>query len=657
MRTVTLLAVLSSLGFAQSDRTACSMALGVENEYRSLPSMSDLSRSWEERYAPRRALARKYPADWPLQFALQTPIQQHSDMRREWDLAIEHYRAIPDRLLGELLEARLLSPVQRKTSRGVLDRILRQAKDSPWTHLAMLEWAANPRNGDRTVAEREFEAFRQMCPGDQYVFRYIETVRDPAKLRHHVESLRSAIEADKRRGLEDEDLERLRTAWTLEQVTYSRDHLDEFLQVVGSDVSFLRDHPMWGSETWIFMYSLGSEGILKDDEVIRSFPDEILAHAPKSHAAYLDRQERWRKENPRPANPVEEHRLSDAQQAYDARYMAFSLALLRDFWGQPFAGFDAANLLLVEKVSVDMVIELADFAISNAERFPDQGTSTPALQFQIAEAYVARKIRLDQVPGLIERGIQQSEDQTKYYRDGEALEKSGRTGEDSTSETKGRAREILIQHAIVTGQLERARAMLNDFRRELDLSKSLEPTSRLARQWRNDQITYEMLARRAGIDIPINLELLKPPQAEPERFPVAPFEAKDLSGKTWSLADLQGKVTYVGIWRSGCEACGATLQGVQQLYERWKDRTDRAVLSISVDANIAIAEALMKDNEYSFPMIYGAEIAAKFLPNGGWPTAWLIDPKSRRLQKRLPFPSDESIPKIEEIADKMEVTQ
>jgi hypothetical protein len=200
--------------------------------------------------------------------------------------------------------------------------------------------------------------------------------------------------------------------------------------------------------------------------------------------------------------------------------------------------------------------------------------------------------------------------------------------------------------------------MLNDFRRELDLAKSLETTSGLARQWRNDQITYEMLARRAGIDIPINLELLNTPQAEPERFPVAQFEAKDLSGKTWSLADLQGKVTYVGIWRSGCRgACGAALQGVQQLYERWKGRTDRAVLTISADENVAIAEALMKDNEYSFPMIYGAEIAVNFLPNGGWPTAWLIDPKGRRLQRRLPYPSDETIPKIEEIADRIELSQ
>src|SRR5438067_9140437 len=49
-----------------------------------LPSMSDLTLSWEERYAPRRDLAKKYSADWPLQFMLQRPILQGVDMRREF---------------------------------------------------------------------------------------------------------------------------------------------------------------------------------------------------------------------------------------------------------------------------------------------------------------------------------------------------------------------------------------------------------------------------------------------------------------------------------------------------------------------------------------------------------------------------------------------
>ena len=79
---------------------------------------------------------------------LQTPILLHAEMGPEWDLAIEHYRSLPDRTLGELLEARLLSSVQRKKSRAALDRILGQVKDSPSAHLAMLSRAAYARNGE-----------------------------------------------------------------------------------------------------------------------------------------------------------------------------------------------------------------------------------------------------------------------------------------------------------------------------------------------------------------------------------------------------------------------------------------------------------------------------------------------------------------------------
>jgi hypothetical protein len=166
-----------------------------------------------------------------------------------------------------------------------------------------------------------------------------------------------------------------------------------------------------------------------------------------------------------------------------------------------------------------------------------------------------------------------------------------------------------------------------------------------------------MLARKAGIDVPLDVELLTARPAEQERFPVAQFEAKDRSGKTWSLADLGGRVTYVSVWRTSCGSCGGALAGVQQLYERWKGRIDRAVLTISVDANAAIAESFMKENGYTFPMIYGMEIAEKFFPGGGWPHEWLIDPEGRRVRQRPLRASDRTILTIEEMADKIAVVQ
>ena len=176
---------------------------------------------------------------------------------------------------------------------------------------------------------------------------------------------------------------------------------------------------------------------------------------------------------------------------------------------------------------------------------------------------------------MIEKGLEQLDNQEKYDRDSDAYERV--PGRDDTSEIKKRVRGILIEHAIVTGQMARARELLNDFRRELDQSKPLQAGGRLAEQWRREQMMYGMLARRTGIDVPLDTELLRPsPQVE--EYPVAHFEAKDFSGKTWSLADLRGKVTYIIVWRIGCGGpCQGALQGVQQLYERWKSRGDRAV--------------------------------------------------------------------------------
>lgn len=97
--------------------------------------------------------------------------------------------------------------------------------------------------------------------------------------------------------------------------------------------------------------------------------------------------------------------------------------------------------------------------------------------------------------------------------------------------------------------------------------------------------------------------------------------------------------------------------GVQKLYDSWKNRIDRGVLTISEDENPAIAESVMKENGYSFPVICSADLADKFVPGGGYPEEVLIDPQGRRIQRHPPRAADETIGKIDEIADKIGVIQ
>ena len=655
MRTLALLTVLSSSVLAQSSRTACSLAPNIETEYLALPSMSDLTLSWEERYAPRRDLAKKYSADWPLQFMLQRPILQGVDMRREFDLALPYYRSLQDRLLGELLEARLLSPVYRKKSRAAFDHVLAQAGDSPWSHLVALEWAANRPNGDPALAAQEFEEFRQRCPGSLLAFRYLGSVRDPQKLRGHVVALRKALETAKKRGLDASEVELFRTVWTWELTAYGPNRVEEFRRVARADVEFLREHLNYDSWPWIFMVSFGYKQILGDDAAVKAIEDETLLRAPNGEASWWIAQDRWREKNPPPQRSTPEPNQpippSDvaADEAYGARHTAFMLPLIERFWGKPYAAFEAVNLLNAQSLPAGAFERLADLVLSNAERFPDQGSSIPPVQMQVAEAYVDHKIRLDRVPALVHQGVEDVENEEKHRRDSDAFDKMPRPPNGNISFTQRRAREILIRHAIVTQQKERALALLSDFRPEIEQSKLADTTGRAGNSWRNDQMVYSMLARQAGLDVSIaDLSISNPEQ--PDRYPVAEFEAKDLSGKTWSLADLQGKVTFVLFWRTGC-ACNNVLDGIQKLHERWKDRVDRAVLTISQDEGPAIAESFMKENGYSFPVICSVGVSEKFVPGGGYPRVFLVDSQGRRLQRRPT--GDQTIDSIEEMADQL----
>jgi hypothetical protein len=380
MRAIALLSVLCSSVCAQSNPTACSLSPAIEKEYLALPSMSDLSLSWEERYSPRRDLAKKYPTDWPLQFMLQQPIVQF-EMAREWDLALSYYRSLPDHLLGETLEARLLSSLQRKKSREMLDNMLSQAQDSPWTHLVALEWAGKPRRGDPELAAQEFEELRTRCPGNLLAFQYLWAVRDPQRLRGHVAALRSMIEAKKSTGLDESEVELFRTAWNWERVTYGENRLDAFRRAVRSDVEFLREHPNYDSWQWVLIVWYGYEEILKDNAAVKTMDDEVLRHAPNGQAAWWIKKWRWEEQNPppkqSPPQPNQPIFVSEAGKAYGKSYREFMLSLIEQFWGKPYAAFEADHIMRARDLPDGAFEHLADLVLSNAERFPDQSASTP----------------------------------------------------------------------------------------------------------------------------------------------------------------------------------------------------------------------------------------------------------------------------------------
>ncbi len=649
MHLVLLLAAAAVLAPAQSTRTQCSLSAPAEKAVAALPSLNDLSLSWEERIAPRRALAERHPDNWPLQFLVQDAIRRHFHIGREWDRALAFYRRLPDRVLGELLEARLIGSFHRKRSRDILDRLLQTAPNSPWVRLTAAEWAANPIGRDPAFGATHLEEFRRLCPDNPRAFLLLDLVRDAEKLSRHVQDLRSLLQSKKRGTIAEADLLLFRAAWPWEKAAAAASGEAEFQRTVRSDLAAIRALKLYHSADWYTVLRLGYEQMLKNPALLEPLREEIVRNAPKGQLAWWIDEERNRSQPPQGA-PREEYE----------RWRAAEEAALRDrlqrFDGQPFTRFSIHRILYDPngKIENAEVERLADLALRLQERYPDQGSSWPPVQMLIAEVYAKRKVRLDRVPALVQQGLEEVEYQEKHRRDSDAIpNRPGGGLMDTIAMTHSRAREVRLRHALATGETEKANAMLADFRRTLEQSKPANDAAQSAAMWRRDHSTYLELAKLAGLTPSPVAELLPSNPEHGERFPVAGFEAKDLSGRTWRLADLKGKVAYVNVWTTWCSPCRAEMPGLQQLHERWKDRTDRVVLTISADLHEALAREFIRDYKYTFPVLHGAAIAEKFFPPIAFPQNWLIDPQGRRLDMHAPRAYDTTLTQIEQLADKL----
>ncbi len=108
------------------------------------------------------------------------------------------------------------------------------------------------------------------------------------------------------------------------------------------------------------------------------------------------------------------------------------------------------------------------------------------------------------------------------------------------------------------------------------------------------------------------------------------FSAADLNNHAWTLASLKGKATLVVFWATWCGPCRGEHPGIQELYDRTKDRKDIQVLTISVDDGIAEIRQYMEEKKYTFPVIHSAELADKLFPWAGLPTSFLVNPRGER---------------------------
>jgi hypothetical protein len=129
------------------------------------------------------------------------------------------------------------------------------------------------------------------------------------------------------------------------------------------------------------------------------------------------------------------------------------------------------------------------------------------------------------------------------------------------------------------------------------------------------------------------------------------FEARDLSGKTWRLADLKGKATLVDVWAAvGSNSVARELPALQIFYERIKGRKDVQMLTLSIDENPYQAERLLAEGKYTFPVIISRTLGERLFPVRPIAMAWIVDAQGRRSTSFRFVKPDLILPELEKAA-------
>jgi thiol-disulfide isomerase/thioredoxin len=108
----------------------------------------------------------------------------------------------------------------------------------------------------------------------------------------------------------------------------------------------------------------------------------------------------------------------------------------------------------------------------------------------------------------------------------------------------------------------------------------------------------------------------------------------DLTGKTWTIADLKGKITLVNVWATWCAPCVAELPYVQVLFDKIKNRAEIQLITLDIDDNPGLVDLFVKKEKFTFPVIIAEGYFAQIQPPLSIPRTWIIDRAgTARLEK------------------------
>ncbi|MDX2152845.1 MAG: redoxin domain-containing protein [Bryobacteraceae bacterium] len=604
------------------------------------------------RHQQYKAALERHPHDYHL---LRILLMSTPDLTGDLELAKSLRAQNPDQPVYRLIHAQALQGRDTPQAIQILEAIAAEHPSLSRAHLLLADIYRYGKLKNDERARRAITAFIAACPAplDAAPLRTIGSLASPDQA--------AAVAAATRKRIVEQPVSLMagvyEALWPLEFKGVPPPEHAAIRTRIAADLARLEKAPERETLRWLNLLKGGYESAGQPDAAKRTL-DELLAKHPQSDVVRSDVMDRWRKQNPFPtAEPgkVEAWRRAAVKQYAEWHSRWPDDSSLYHGWFSTYAELPDASPRQVA-VMGDKLIELYRANPSWYGYLP--------VEWIVAEAFVKKQVHLEKVVALLDEGAarQAKRDQEDLESDRMPDDFRKSVSESIESRRLDRAR-ILLAYYAATRQTEPAKAI------EAELASFTPTTPRVKAALVERQAqAAEVLGRKldalvlyraalnlrgsappAGVGDPLkdNLERLwkelggspaayahlldrpKPEAAADSRWekpkkPIPAFSLPDLSGKTWTLASLEGKAVMINLWATWCGPCRAEHPSFQKLYDELKSRSDVSVITFNIDDDLSKVEPYLKENKYTFPVLFAKPIVDQVLDGITIPQNWFL---------------------------------
>jgi thiol-disulfide isomerase/thioredoxin len=580
----------------------------------------------------------------------------------EWFATV--HRKYPDSPAVTAVYADALRRQDPASALALLEASLKSHPEFPWTRFKLIPIfeSGKLRNPERVSAEAE--GFLTQCPGtsDAYIYRILLGTATEGRIARHAAALRERLSA----APDAPNQQLWEVLWDMEFKAAPPTGHAAVRERIANDLAKFEEQ-LVRQAAYLGFLRRGYANI-GDTKATARLDRQIVEQFPDSSEAEWVVTTQWHKDHPfpketDPATRKEYHRASAAA-AHDWYQRWHNVLYLMQ-------EFDAVAAL--NDTKAEDLLRLGQQYVAAYHATPNSFYGAMPMEFEVADSLIRKKALPPEIPAWIDEGYHRETNRPSrelgQLRGEMTEEQKARADEQIESMRIERAR-ILLDYYDAIGQREKSRGIddglagLNPSDQRLT-PKLFEVRGKAAEMDNRklDALVFYQAARAtggkpqpgradpavleakvtalwkdlggtfAGLTVfgKAKLEPVSEIRWETPRNPLPAFSLVDLGGKTWTLADLNGKATLINVWATWCGPCRAEHTEFQKLYDSIKDRSDIAIMSLNVDEEEGLVAPYMAENHYTFPVLFGERVLEAVSGEGGVaiPQNWFVAPSAK----------------------------